>query len=843
MGSILKIPMKILLVDDDTEFLEQAKLFLEMNDSSFNVTVCETASNALGKLEDDNFDIIVSDYMMPVMGGLVFLKKIREKGDDIPFIIFTGKGREEVAMDALNLGADRYLQKGGDPKAQYGVLSKEIRQEVDRYRIRKKLREQEEMYKLVTESFYDMITLVDIKKNTIILVSNAVEDLLGYDPEELIGRIFFDILHPEDKDEVYEKLTELIASGDTEGMFNDRVLCKDGGYKWIENRFRILADENSQPDKLLIVARDMTKHGVVTSELSSMAKKYRNIFESAWTAILVVEEDTTISMVNKRFEEITGYSREYIESGISWTEFVHQDDLERMFEYHIKRREDPSSVPNEYEARLIDSHGDIKNVLLSVELIEGTGKSVATLLDITELHSLKDISRGLMDSDHIGVMIVQDGVIKEISPGVMHVLGYPKIEIIDKDPLKFVPDEEREEFHRIHQTTLNRGQNGYKKHSLKHMDGSLRWVMDEISLIRYHGKKAAMLIFIDISYDTEVRRALERSEQEHRAMVESAFAGISISDLDDNINFANETFANMLGYTRAELNDMNAKQLFQKNSLNIAKEMTDVRKRGISNVYETELIRKDGNLINVLIQATPLFDETSVVTGTLAVISDITEFKKIQEREKFLSSLLRHDIANKMNLTRGYIELLEETPLNEEGKRYLERAMHSVDEGVKLIDKIGKLRHIYTDPQYYQNISLGKVMEHVIDQVKGELMNRNINLIADYEDAIVVAGPLLEELFFNLISNAIDHSGCNTIRLSIEDHEESVTVIIEDDGEGIPSELEENIFKRGVKGTHSKGMGLGLYLVEGIAKSYGGHVKLQRSSMGGSRFEVILKKS
>lgn len=61
---------------------------------------------------------------MPEIDGLEFLEIIREeKGMDIPFIMFTGKGREDVAMDALNLGADRYIQKGGNPKSQYGLLA------------------------------------------------------------------------------------------------------------------------------------------------------------------------------------------------------------------------------------------------------------------------------------------------------------------------------------------------------------------------------------------------------------------------------------------------------------------------------------------------------------------------------------------------------------------------------------------------------------------------------------------------------------------------------------------------------------------------------------------------
>ncbi|MBS3817875.1 MAG: response regulator, partial [Candidatus Thermoplasmatota archaeon] len=122
--------MDILMVDDERVLLEQAKVFLEKRNDEFDIEPATSAEKALKKLEEEDYDLVVSDYQMPETDGLEFLKELREKREnDIPFIMFTGKGREEVAMEALNLGADRYLQKGGDPKTQYGVLADAIDQE------------------------------------------------------------------------------------------------------------------------------------------------------------------------------------------------------------------------------------------------------------------------------------------------------------------------------------------------------------------------------------------------------------------------------------------------------------------------------------------------------------------------------------------------------------------------------------------------------------------------------------------------------------------------------------------------------------------------------------------
>lgn len=86
-------------------------------------------------LESNSFDCIISDYQMTGIDGLEFLKKIRKDMEiDVPFIMFTGRGREEVAMESLNLGADRYIRKGGDPKSQYNILVDAIKNAYEKYR-------------------------------------------------------------------------------------------------------------------------------------------------------------------------------------------------------------------------------------------------------------------------------------------------------------------------------------------------------------------------------------------------------------------------------------------------------------------------------------------------------------------------------------------------------------------------------------------------------------------------------------------------------------------------------------------------------------------------------------
>lgn len=120
--------MDLILVDDNPDLIEQAKCFLQKEDERSNILTTTSPSEAYKKIKEKDFDAIISDYQMPEMTGIELLRKIRNGDDNTPFIIFTGKGREEVAIRALNLGADRYIQKGYDIETQYSLLANNIKQ-------------------------------------------------------------------------------------------------------------------------------------------------------------------------------------------------------------------------------------------------------------------------------------------------------------------------------------------------------------------------------------------------------------------------------------------------------------------------------------------------------------------------------------------------------------------------------------------------------------------------------------------------------------------------------------------------------------------------------------------
>lgn len=141
----------VLYVDDDSGLLDLGKLFLERI-GNFTVETCPSATDALERLNRTTYNAILSDYEMPVMDGIQFLQEVRTRYPSLPFIIFTGRGREDVVVAALNEGADFYLQKGGEPKAQYTELSHKIRVAVERRKSQDQIRHLARLYQVLSKT-------------------------------------------------------------------------------------------------------------------------------------------------------------------------------------------------------------------------------------------------------------------------------------------------------------------------------------------------------------------------------------------------------------------------------------------------------------------------------------------------------------------------------------------------------------------------------------------------------------------------------------------------------------------------------------------------------------------
>jgi PAS domain S-box-containing protein len=211
--------ISVLFVDDEPALLDIGKTFLE-REEGVTVVTAQSAADGLKLLENVSFDAIVSDYQMPVMNGIEFLQEVRARSRSVPFIVFTGKGREDVVIEALNSGADHYIQKGGDPKSQYAELAHKIRISVQQRRAESALRRKHAILQAILSASPNGIAYV--RNRTFQWVNDSLASMLGYQRDELRG------LHLEklyESPQVYEEIGKRIHQ-DLEGKGRSTITTR-----------------------------------------------------------------------------------------------------------------------------------------------------------------------------------------------------------------------------------------------------------------------------------------------------------------------------------------------------------------------------------------------------------------------------------------------------------------------------------------------------------------------------------------------------------------------------------------------------------------------------------------
>jgi PAS domain S-box-containing protein len=297
--------MRILYVDDDPSLLEVSKLILE-TENNFEVDTTSSVDAAFEKIKTKHYDAVVSDYEMPRRTGLDFLAKLKELGSALPFILFTGKGREEVAMKALNLGADGYYNKQGSPETVYGELAHGIRLAAERAKSKSALEESEKRYRTLMEQAAEAIFIHNINGQIIDANQQACMSL-GYSKKELLSMNIADI-DPSVKETKHGSMFWPKVLAGQSITFLSTQNRKNGSIFSVEVTLgRTILDE-----KTLIIGlvRDITERKKTEKKLQESEEKFRAISTAARDAIVMIDFAGEIVYWNPAAERIFGYNQE-----------------------------------------------------------------------------------------------------------------------------------------------------------------------------------------------------------------------------------------------------------------------------------------------------------------------------------------------------------------------------------------------------------------------------------------------------------------------------------------------------------------------------------------------------
>ena len=249
------------------------------------------------------------------------------------------------------------------------------------------------IYKTILE--HSLAGIYVIQKGRFQIVSPIAASFTGYDLDELIDRKTSSVIHPDDRKKVRKDALSML-SGKLTTPYAFRIITKQGQIRWVIET--VTSTIFRGKPAILGNSMDITVRKAAEGRLMESENLYRTLFETTGTATMVLENDMTVSLVNSEFERMTGYRKEAWEGKKKWTEMVAPEDIPKMKKYHRLRRMDPNTVPRNYEFRLVDSRKRLRDILITVNLIPGTDKSICSDIDLTEL---KEAERKLKESENL----------------------------------------------------------------------------------------------------------------------------------------------------------------------------------------------------------------------------------------------------------------------------------------------------------------------------------------------------------------------------------------------------------------------------------------------------------
>jgi len=322
--------LRVLHVDDDPDFLRVAKQCLEI-EGIFQVDTALSVEKAKEKMKKEMYDAVVSDYVMPGKDGLNFLKELRDTGNNIPFVMFTGKGREEIAIKALNLGADGYFSKIGSPETVYGELVHGICHIVESKMAEEAPRTNESYLKAVLDSIFTGLIVIDEETHKIVDANFNALETIGAPGEDVIGKICHKFICPAEEGKC--PITDLGQTVDR----SERVLLRVDG-----QRIPILKTVTTiirRGRKYLIESFvDITDRKKAEEVLQKSEGTFKTLMEEAPIGICNTDLKGKITYVNKRFEEATGYSREEIVGKNGFKFGIMSNEISKSLAKRMKER-------------------------------------------------------------------------------------------------------------------------------------------------------------------------------------------------------------------------------------------------------------------------------------------------------------------------------------------------------------------------------------------------------------------------------------------------------------------------------------------------------------------------
>lgn len=466
--------------------------------SSYDISVLHKfAGEKIFKL---NVSSIIDDGR--IIGAMVIAEDVSEKRKAEKELLKTNLELKEVQEELT--AANQQLK----------AHEEELRYQLDELSNNKEiLRRSEERYRNILESIEDAYFEVNIAGD-FLFYNRALYEKLEYEPEELINKSYRLVMDKDNAQEVFNVFNKVFMTGKVARGFGWYVVKKNGEKIFVETTVLPIINKG------IIVGfrgliRDVSERQKAEQELIKSENLYRTIFENTGTATIIIEEDMYISLINSEMEKLSGYRKDELEGKVQWSKLVARKDLDKMLNYHKLRRLKGVKVPSKYEFTLIKKNGEEREIIVTIDIIPDTKRSVASLLDISDR---KISEKAIQDSqislkrqvDYLNALISNmnelfftydlNGKFSFVNKKSLQVMGYSPEELIGKHLVDYVDQENKELIYQAIRNRLLKGEVSSYEISIIHKSGQRRIIkLNASPIIEDDHITGGMILAEDIS--------------------------------------------------------------------------------------------------------------------------------------------------------------------------------------------------------------------------------------------------------------------------------------------------------------------------------------------------------
>jgi len=703
---------------------------------------------------------------------------------------------------------------------------------------------------------------------------------------ETEGIVFDTLLFKDGR--MYERYSlPLIVNGEANGRiwsFRDVTHRKKmeealhTAYDELEKRVQERTAELAHTNEELQIEIAERRHA--EKERRTSEKKYRTLFENTGTAKIIIEEDTTISLVNAEFEKLSGYTREELQGKKVWMDFVHTQDREDMKGQHELRRISPENALRNYEFRFIDKLRQVKDIFCTISMIPGTRQSLAALTDITERNiserqvaeRQRYLERVLAAAPDAIITLDPRHHVVEWNPGAERLFGFSPAETIGKELDDLITDRRTHAEANGFTMRVLSGQEVRPTETIRYGKDKkpLRVIASGTPIMMGDELIGVVAIYRDISHIRKAEEALRESQERYKNLVENVDELIWEIDTHGIISYVSTKVQDITGYEPREIIGTSFFDFLRKEALeqnrNVFKK--SIVEKKLLSTLELAAIHKDGHIILLETSASPFFDREGNLSGFRGVSRDITErkilegqFQQAQKMEAIgtLAGGIAHDFNNLLMGIQGraslmlmdldpshphYEHLLQQEEIVKSGAN-LTKQLLGFARGGKYEVRATDLNSVITKSadmfgRTKKEITIHyKLQEGVwpTEVDRGQIEQVLLNIYVNAWQAMPDGG----DLYLETRNMNINDEGVRPFSVKAGNY---IRVSITDTGIGMDEHTRQHIFDPFFTTKEmGRGTGLGLASVYGIVKNHDGFITVDSEKGHGATFTLYFPAS